>query len=144
VARRLSGLLAGALAALCLAEGMAMMMPEEYRKARDGAQFHLQLEIRKVTMPARTPGICTVEGVVARVFRGALAAGTPMQLALSCKRRDERAPPGGEHWTFTEDLARAKYLEAYVNREAQGYAVAAWQSDLIATPSDQPQFSGKE
>jgi hypothetical protein len=140
----LSVLLAAALAAAHVVEGLAMMMPEEYRKARDGAQFHLQLEIRKVDWPKRTPGICTVEGTVARVFRGTLAAGTPMRLALSCKRRYERAPPGGEHWTYTEDLARAKFLEAYVDRDAQGYAIAAWQSDLIGAPSDQPQFSGKE
>ena len=121
-----------------------MMTPEEYRKARDGAQYHVQLEIRRITPPARTPGLCMVEGVVVRVFRGVLAAGTPMRLALSCKRRDERAPPGGEHWTFTEDLAKAKYLEAYVNRVGAEYAIAAWQSALIAAPSDQPQFAGKD
>ena len=144
MARRLSGLLAAALAAAHVMEAIAMMTPEEYRKAREDAEFHLQLEVKKMTPPERTPGLCAVEGTVARVFRGKLAPGTPMKLVVSCKRRDERARPGGEHWIFTEDLAGARFLEAYVNREAQGYAIAAWQSAIIAAPSDRPQFSGKD
>lgn len=144
MARRLSGLLAAALAAAHVLEATAMMTPEEYRKARDEAEFHLQLEVRKMTPPERTPGQCTVEGTVARVFRGTLAPGAPMKLAVSCKRRGERARPGGEHWIALEDLAGAKFLEAYVNREGAGYAVAAWQSEIVPAPSDRPQFPGKD
>jgi len=121
-----------------------MMAPEEYRKARDGAQFHLQLEVSKVTPPARFPGLCVVDGTVATVFRGVLAAGTPMRLEVSCKRDQDRTRPGGEHWTRWEEIERARYLEAYVNREGRGYAIAAWQSAIIAAPTATPQFFGKE
>jgi len=132
------------LAVALIAEGWAMMPPEEYRKARDGAQFHLQLALNKVTPPARFPGQCLVEGKVVTVFRGALAAGTPMRLEVSCKRDGDRAPPGGEFWTRWEELAQARFLEAYVNREGEGYAIAAWQSAMIGKPSAKPQFFGRE
>lgn len=121
-----------------------MMTPEEYQKARADAEFHVQLEVKKVVPPARSPGICAVEGVVVRVFRGSLAAGTPMRLELSCRRKDERVRPGGEHWTSWEALEKAKFLEAYVNREGAGYAVAAWQSEIIPSASAAPQFPGKD
>jgi hypothetical protein len=141
VARRL---IAAALAAAYLVEVIAVMPPEEYRKARDGAQFHVQLEVKRIAPPARFPGECLVEGAVLRAFRGELAAGTPMRLAISCKRREDRTRPGGELWMAWEELERAKYLEAYVDRDGAGYAVAAWQSAIIAAPSAAPQFSGKD
>ena len=141
MARRL---IAAALAAAYLVEVIAVMPPEEYRKARDGAQFHVQLEVKTVAPPARFPGECRVEGTVLRAFRGDLAAGTPMRLAIACKRREDRARPGGELWIAWEELERARYLEAYVERDGAGYAVAAWQSAIIAVPGEAPQFSGKE
>ena len=121
-----------------------MMAPEEYRKARDGAQFHLQLKVSKVTPPAHFPGLCVVDGTVAAVFRGVLGAGAPMRLEVSCKRDQDRARPGGEHWMRWEELERARFLEAYVNREGGGYAIAAWQSAIIAAPTPKPRFFGKE
>lgn len=141
---RMKRMLACALALAPVTEGWAMMPPEEYRKARASAQFHVQLSVSKVTRPARFPGPCSVEGKVVTVFRGALAAGMPMRLDVSCKRDADRAPPGGEFWTRWEELERARFLEAYVNRGGEGYAIAAWQSAIIGAPGAKPQFFGKE
>lgn len=137
-------LLAGSVAVAMITRGWAMMPPEEYRKARDGAQFHLQLSVAKVTPPARFPGQCIVEGKAVTVFRGALARGASMRLEVSCKRDGDRAPPGGEFWVRWEELERARFLEAYVNREGEGYAIATWQSAIIGAPSAKPQFFGKQ
>lgn len=78
------------------------------------------------------------------LFRGALAAGTAMRLKVSCKRDADRAPAGGEFRTRWEEIERARFLEAYVNREGEGCAIATWQSAIIGAPGAKPQFFGKE
>lgn len=121
----------------------ALMAPEYYRQARAEAPFHLQVAIDKVTPPAQGPGNCLVEGKVAEVFKDAgnkLPAGTPVSFSVACHREGEPVPIGGTMWTDTDALQSAKFIEAYLVPGVDGYAVAMWNSKIIAAPSKTPQF----
>ncbi len=121
----------------------ALMAPEFYRQARADAPFHVQVAIDKVTPPAAGPGNCIVAGKIAEVFRDAgnkLPVGTPVSFAVACHRQSEQVPIGGAKWTETETLTSAKYIEAYLAPGVDGYAVAMWNSKVIAAPSKAPQF----
>ena len=121
----------------------ALMAPEFYRQARADALFHVQVAIDKVTPPAKGPGSCMVEGKVAEVFKDAgnkLPAGTPVSFSVACHRKGEEVPIGGTMWTDTDALMSAKYIEAYLMPGVDGYAVAMWNSKIIAAPSKSPQF----
>ena len=121
----------------------ALMAPEFYRQARAEAAFHVQVAIDKVTPPAKGPGSCMVEGKVAEVFKDAgnkLPAGTPVSFSVACHRAGEQVPIGGAKWTDTEALKSAKYIEVYLVPGVNGYAIAMWNSKIIAAPSKTPQF----
>jgi hypothetical protein len=121
----------------------ALMAPEFYRQARADALFHVQVAIDKVTPPAKGPGSCMVEGKVAEVFKDAgnkLPAGAPVSFSVACHRNGEAVPIGGTMWTDTDALQSAKFIEVYLVPGVDGYAVAMWNSKIIAAPSKAPQF----
>jgi len=121
----------------------ALMAPEFYRQARAEAAFHVQVAIDKVTPPAKGPGSCMVEGKVAEVFKDAgnkLPVGAPVSFSVACRREGEEAPIGGTMWTDTDALKSAKYIEVYLVPGVDGYAIAMWNSKIIAAPSKTPQF----
>ena len=121
-----------------------MMTPEEYRAARDGATYWLQLRIEAVKAPGQLPGTCIVHGEVTRVFRGPALAAKTVDVAVECKRRGERSPPGDEFRIDLEALRRGRYVEAFVNLRENRYVVAARQIEFVAKPGPRATFTGKE
>jgi hypothetical protein len=128
---------------LLMTSAQALMAPEFYRQARADAPFHVQVAIDKVTPPAKGAGNCLVEGKTVEVFKdagGKLAVGSPVSFSVACHRAGEQVPIGGTMWTDTDALTSAKFIEAYLTPGVDGYAVAMWNSKIIAEPSKAPQF----
>lgn len=107
----------------------AMMAPIYYTRARLNAAHHVQLEISE-----RDGGRLT--GRVVSVFRGPLQKGALLTLHVSV--RDENAPPivGGTIWTDSQSLARARYLEAFLDGDPPDIVMD--QVKIIEAPSETP------
>jgi hypothetical protein len=121
----------------------AVMPPEVYRKARADAPLHVQVAILDVAAPDATPGMCLVSGEVVRVFRdteGVISPGDKIEFPISCSRAGDRVPIGGVLWTDADALAAARFIEAYLAGGAPAFDVALYQSQIIAAPSETPQF----
>lgn len=121
----------------------AMMPPEVYRKAREGAPYHVQIAITKVDAPNKEPGTCQVEGQVLRIFKnatGELAPDEIVSFAVACHRKGERVPIGGTVWLDTDALEHADYMEVYLAGTAAGMAVPLWNYRILDHLSDTPQF----
>jgi len=119
----------------------AALPPYVYAQARDQATYHLQIKVTDVTPPAKTPGECETSGEVVRIFRdrsGTLRLGDRLAFAVSCSRRGDPRIVGGVLWTDYDALMRARYLEAFLNRENGRYRIALWQSRIIEAPTDAP------
>lgn len=140
--RFLQALLALALAAIFPVQ--AMMTPEEYRAARNKASHWIQLRVESVQRPARLPGVCLITAEVTRVFRGPPLREKRIDLAIDCKKRDQRSPPGDEFRMNFEDLARGRYAEAFVELRDGQFTVVARQIGRIGRPGPKPAFKGKE
>jgi hypothetical protein len=121
-----------------------MMTPEEYRAARARASHWVQLRIDTVTPPPTLPGMCLLRGEVTRVFRGAPLAERTIALAVECKQRGQRSPPGDEFRMDLEDLVRGRYVEAFMQIRDGRYVVTARQIELVARPEAKPTFTGKQ
>jgi hypothetical protein len=63
-----------------------------------------------------------------------------VSFSVACRREGEEAPIGGTMWTDTDALKSAKYIEVYLVPGVDGYAIAMWNSKIIAAPSKTPQF----
>lgn len=128
---------------LLTAGSFAMMPPEVYRKAREGAPYHVQIGITKVEAPRAGPGSCAVEGQVLKIFKnatGRLAADMKVSFDVACHRQGEAVPIGGTIWLDTQALEAADYMEVYLADTAEGFAVPLWNYRLISHLSDAPQF----
>jgi hypothetical protein len=120
-----------------------MAMPwETYLSARRSARYHVQVELEGA--PAGLPdlGDVTVEGRVVRVFRtdGRLQVGDRVRFAVSVCRAGAKVPAGGAWWKPAEELAAARFLEAFLDGTPPDCAVALWQSQIVGAPSDVPQM----
>jgi hypothetical protein len=132
------------LAAATAAPLYAMMTAEEYRAARAAASHWIQLRVEATQRPARLPGVCLVTGQVTRVFRGTPLPEKRIDLAVECKRRDQRSPPGDEFRVNYEDLDLGRYVEAFIEPRDGHYAVVARQIGRVGKPRAKPTFTGKE
>lgn len=121
-----------------------MMTPEEYRAARSRASHWIQLRIESVTPPQHSPGVCLLRGEVTRIFRGPPLAEKLMELAVECKKRGQRSPPGDEFRMNEEDLVRGRHVEAFVEIRDGRHTVVARQIELVERPATTPTFKGKE
>jgi hypothetical protein len=121
-----------------------MMTPEEYRAARARASHWVQLRIGTVTPPPTLPGTCLLRGEVTRLFRGTPPAERTIELAVECKKRGQRSPPGDEFRMDLEDLARGRHVEAFMEMRDGRYIVTARQIELVARPGAKPTFTGKQ
>ena len=106
---------------LVAAPAPAMMTPEEYRAARSMASHWIQLRIESLTPPQHSPGVCLLRGEVTRIFRGPPLAQKQIELAVECKKRGQRSPPGDEFRMNEEDLVRGRHVEAFVEIRAGRY-----------------------
>jgi hypothetical protein len=135
--RRAEPALAAALAATIAVAAAAVLPPEVYTAARREAAEHLQLRIEDVGSPPwyADHGACRVAGEVVRVFRGAHAPGDRLAIDVDCAKPRARLPDGPTLWTSWRALEDAGYIEAYLDERG---SVAAWQTMLLAEPSDEP------
>jgi hypothetical protein len=104
------------------------------------APHHIQVAVAGVLPPPGPgPGTATVVGEVARVFRGPLAVGTPVRVAVHVLRDGDAPPPSGILWTPWADLVAARVLELWGDDGDDGRLhVVGSQSVLCDTPSDEP------
>lgn len=142
--RRARKAAAAAVAGLVLAAGgipsaaAPLFPPRAYRDARLKSEFHIQIAVDHVRVPSKTPGMCTVVGKIERVFRGNVAVGTPIELDLDCKKKDETVLPGQTLWSDVDTLSAAKHIEAFVNPGPYGFQHALWQYAVIPAATDKP------
>ena len=144
---------AGRMARLCLSmpallawSGSALfgMVPPEYMEAaRRNAAMHLQVEVEEVTVPAEMPGSCLLRAKIRRIFDdrlGLLEMGQTLHLQVSCARSGDRLPISGTLWTRVEDLKAAKFLEAYLDLNADSHfpRIPTLNYALSRTPIDEP------
>lgn len=117
-----------------------MLPPDYYVQAALTAELHVQVEIERVTLPTGVTGEATVEGRIARVFRGDPALrSSPISFAVSSIREGARPPPSGVRWQIAEELERAAAMEAYLKPNGYGgYKVASWQCFLLNAVTDVP------
>lgn len=119
------------------------MMPlETYLRARRSAPYHVQVEL--VEAPRELPelGHVRISARVVRVFRGSsrLRAGDGVAFELSVCNRGAHAPPGGTWWTPAEKLAKARFMEVFLEGALPTCQVSLWQSQIVEVPSRRPQM----
>ena len=104
----------------------AVLPPQVYEEARDSAQYHALIRVTTVMVPSRTPGECTIRGTVTELLRktnDALKVGETLALDIACRHPNDEIPDGGTLWTKIGALKRATVIEAYLNREGDGYRI---------------------
>ena len=92
------------------------------------------MKVTDIAVPDQTPADCGVTGEIVRIFRdrtGDLKLGAAIEFPVSCSRPGDARMVGGALWTDAGALARARYLEAFLNRAEARYQVALWQSRCI-------------
>lgn len=110
-------LILGLGAALLPGLAGAVMHPMYYRQARMEAAHHVQVHVLRVTGPrGGVWGDCTIQGRVARVFKGDLKPGARIRLTTNCVGpRNGPTPVGGALPTETVRLRKAKVIEAFLS-----------------------------
>lgn len=126
-----------ALAAVLLLSGaapaLALMSPQVYATARDGAKSVIVLAVEAVTITPRAFGTCAVTGTVKVVERGtAYAVDQKVTLDVPCARPNALPPLGGTIYQETDKLQAAKFGRAYL--DADGKLVLSQYFQLEALP----------
>lgn len=127
---------AAAAAAALTGPAAAVLAPEYYEEARRSAPNHVQIEILDVASPSGGMGLCSVEGKIARAFKGDLAPGAELRFDVSCYDYGN-IPSGPTLWTDYDALSEAKYLEAFMSADAEP-KIALDQVEIILKPRDTP------
>lgn len=138
-------LLLPGLCLLPIAQAAATMAPEYYERARQEAAFHVQVRVLSVNGPAKTPGECAITSEVVRIFRdrsGMLKQATRLAFTVSCRKSGDEVMVGDALWQDYDRLLRADYIEVFLNKINDGYAVAMWQAQIIDKPTNQPVMNG--
>lgn len=119
---------------LALPRADAVLPPQVYEQARQSAALHLQVLVRAMTPPAATPGLCAVQGEVARVLRdrtGGWAAGRALTFDLACTRPEDTPVPGPQLWLPLEEIRPGRFVDAYLDVDGDGaLRVARWNASL--------------
>jgi hypothetical protein len=122
-----------------------MAIPLEGRlKSRQTAPFHIQLELEKSEDFHAVSGDIQVHGRVVRVFRNdsRVAVGDRLGFDLwVCRPGDE---PTGPAYIYYDDLKTASYMEAYLYGDPPECKLAAYEFNVIRTPSDEPTLTPRE
>ena len=132
-----------AVSVLATGAAHAALPPWVYQEARAKAPLHVQIDIAKVSLPASTPGTCTVSGKVLRIFRdtpGTLSTGRVIEFPVACSRAGEMVPVGGTIWQDADTLAAARFIEVYLDIVDSRYVPALDQARIIDAPSEEPQL----
>ena len=119
----------------------ASSAPKPNYAARLTANFHLQIQVDSVDVPAMLPGECRVSGTVVRLFRArtdTLDTGERIEVPVYCTMAIETAQD--EDISTVHELQNAEYIEMYVNPLPEaGFELAEQQFMVIKAPSDNPQ-----
>ena len=115
-----------------------MMAGWVYARAAVEAELHVQVTIEAVALPHKTPGAAKVRGTVARVFRGMVPIGTSLVVDVDVLGPDDSPARGGTLWMRVADLQSAAVLEAFLNRQGEGFAIALWQSTILPALTEVP------
>ena len=122
-----------------------MAIPLEGRlKSRQTAPFHIQLELEKPQDIHTVSGDVQVHGRAVRVFRtdGRVAVGDRLGFALwVCRAGDE---PTGPAYIYYDDFTTANFMEAYLYGDPPECKLAAYEFNVIRTPSDEPTLTPHE
>lgn len=110
-------------------QAQAMMAPIHYTRARLNAAHHIQLAIERVTGGK-------VRGRVVTVFRGALKTGARLTLQISLRDETNQAIVGGTIYTDPDALARARFLEAFLDGDPP--AIVMDQVKIIDAATPEP------
>jgi hypothetical protein len=111
---------------------------------RRTAPFHVQLELEKPHAIQTVSGDVQVQGRAVRVFRtdGRLAVGDRVAFALCvCREGDE---PTGPAYIYCEDFNAARYMEAYLVGDPPEFKLAAYEFNVIPSPSDEPTLTPRQ
>lgn len=115
------------------APALALMSPQVYATARDGAQSVIVLAVEGVVPPQRAFGTCGVTGTVKVVERGsAFTAGQKVTLDVPCACPNALPPLGGTIYQETDKLQASKFGRAYL--DADGKLVLSQYFQLEALP----------
>lgn len=111
----------------------ALMSPQVYATARDGAKSVIVLAVEGVTLTPRAFGTCAVTGTVKVVERGeAYTVGQKVTLDVPCAKPDALPPIGGTIYQETDKLQASKFGRAYL--DAEGKLVLSQYYRLEALP----------
>ena len=106
---------------------------------RRTAPFHLQLKLEGVPDDRKKiRGPTQIHGRTVRVFRSdsRLAIGDRVEFPLwVCEKGDE---PTGPAFIYSEELAKALYMEAYLQGDPPNCQLAAYEFSVIGAPCDKP------
>ncbi|UJX46813.1 hypothetical protein [Xanthobacter sp. YC-JY1] len=115
------------------APALALMSPQVYATARDGAKSVIVLAVEGVVITPRAFGTCAVTGTVKVVERGtAYAVDQKVTLDVPCARPNALPPLGGTIYQETDKLQAAKFGRAYL--DADGKLVLSQYFQLEALP----------
>lgn len=115
------------------APALALMSPQVYATARDGAKSVIVVAVEAVTITPRAFGTCAVTGTVKVVERGtAYTVDQKVTLDVPCARPNALPPLGGTIYQETDKLQAAKFGRAYL--DADGKLVLSQYFQLEALP----------
>lgn len=119
------------------------MMPlETYFRARRLAPLHVQVDVTEVPRELPVLGAVRISARVARIFRGRhlLRLGDEVSFEISVCKRMADIPTNGTWWIQAEALARAQFMEVFLEGTPPSCQVALWQSTIIDAPSARPRM----
>lgn len=110
-------------------------------EARRAAIAQVQLEISACLPPPAWPGEASLDCMVARSFRGPLVEGDRLRLRVRAYHPGDTPVAGDDAYPW-EKLSRARYLEACLDRDRDGWhARVAGCVGLIQRPTDAPSLA---
>jgi hypothetical protein len=115
---------------------------ETYLRARRSAPLHVQVDVTEVPRELPALGVVRISARIARIFRGRhlLRLGDDVSFEISVCERMTDIPTGGTWWIQADALARAQFMEVFLDGTPPGCQVALWQSTIIDAPSARPRM----
>ncbi|MEQ8734029.1 MAG: hypothetical protein RIC29_03830 [Rhodospirillaceae bacterium] len=114
--------------------------PEPNYRARLVAAFHLQMTVTELSVPEFTPGECTLQGTVVRVFRarvGDLEEGDEISVPFPCDVN--QGDSLYQDLPDPDEIAAASFIEVFLDPgEFSEYVMSEGQYMVIKGPTQDP------
>ena len=114
--------------------------PEPNFRARLVAAFHLQMTVKELSLPAFTPGECTLHGTVVRLFRaraGDIEEGDEISVPFTCDI--DQGDSLYQDLPDADEIAGAAFIEVFLDPgESSEYTMAEGQYMVIKGPTQDP------